>query len=131
MKAMPNRFTLQLLCSAMLVLGLSACASQKTPATADVAVSRAAVDNATSAGAAELAPIEMQAAREKLMRANQALASKDYKLARDLASQASADAKLAQSKANSTKAVSAADELQESIRVMREELERNARTQQQ
>jgi hypothetical protein len=121
----------QLLCAVAVLLALGACASQKTPATADVAVSRAAVENATSAGAADLAPAEMQSARDKLMRANQALAAKDYGVARDLANQASVDAKLAQSKANSAKASSAADELQQSIRVLREELERNSKVQQQ
>ena len=122
---------LAILCTIATVLGLSACASDKTPATADVAVSRAAVANATSAGAADLAPAEMQSAREKLMRANQALAAKDYKTAQDLATQASADAQLAQSKANSSKATTAADELQQSIRTLREELNRaNSTTQQ-
>ena len=120
-----------LLCAVVAMLALGACASQKTPATADVAVSRAAVENATSAGAAELAPAEMQSARDKLMRANQALAAKDYGVARELANQASVDAKLAQSKANSAKATSAADELQQSIRVLREELDRNSKVQQQ
>lgn len=110
-------------CAAALVL-MTGCSSLKTPATADVAVSRAAVDNAAGAGAADLAPAEMLAAREKMMRANQALAAKDYKLARELAAQAQADAKLAQSKANSAKATSAADALNEDIRVMREELDR-------
>lgn len=114
-----------------LVLGLSACASNKTPATADVAVSREAVAAATSAGAADLAPAEMQSAREKLMRANQALAAKDYKAAQDLAIQASADAQLAQSKANSAKATTAADELQQNIRLLREELQRANATSQQ
>lgn len=106
------------------LLVLAGCASQKTPATADVAVSRAAVDSATSAGAAELAPAEMRSAREKMLRANQALAAKDYQAARDLANQAQADARLAQSKANSAKATAAADALQENIRVLREELDR-------
>ncbi|MBJ7309257.1 DUF4398 domain-containing protein [Rugamonas sp. CCM 8940] len=125
------RPAVRLLCAIAAMLALGACASQKTPATADVAVSRAAVENATSAGAAELAPAEMQSARDKLMRANQALAAKDYGVARDLANQASVDAKLAQSKANSAKASSAADELQQSIRVLREELDRNSKVQQQ
>jgi hypothetical protein len=121
----------QMLCGAAMVLGLAACASDKAPATADVAVSRAALANATSAGAADLAPAEMQSAREKLMRANQALAAKDYKTAQDLATQASADAQLAQSKANSAKATSAADELQQNIRLLRDELNRaNSTTQQ-
>ncbi len=125
------RPAVRLLCAIAALLALGACASQKTPATADVAVSRAAVENATSAGAADLAPAEMQSARDKLMRANQALAAKDYGVARDLANQASVDAKLAQSKANSTKASNAADELQQSIRVLREELDRNSKVQQQ
>ena len=101
------------------------CSSLKTPATADVAVSNAAVENAASAGGAQYAPLEMNAAREKLALANQAMTAKNYKLAVDLASQAQADAKLAQGKANSAKAQAAADALQDDIRVLREELDRN------
>lgn len=107
------------------VLALAACASeQKAPATAAVAVSHNAVDNAVSAGAPELAPDELTAARAKMMRANQALAAKDYKLARQLAVEAQADAKLAQSKANSAKATAAADALGEDLRVLRQEVDR-------
>jgi hypothetical protein len=106
-------------------LALVACASpEKTPATAAVAVSHNAVENAVSAGAPELAPQEINAAREKMMRANQALAAKDYKTARELAVQAQADAKLAQSKANSAKATAAADALNEDLRVLRQEVDR-------
>ena len=105
-------------------LVLAACSSMKTPATAEVASSRAAVDAAASTGAPEMAPAEMAAARDKMLRANQALAAKDYRSAQDLAQQAQADAKLAQSKAGSAKATAAADKLQEDIRVLREELER-------
>jgi len=114
------------LCSAALVL-TTGCSSLKTPATADVAVSKAAVDNAASADGAEFAPVEMTAARNKLALANKAMASKDYKQAIDFAAQAQADAKLAQGKANSAKAQAAANALQDDIRVLREELERNAR----
>jgi len=112
-----------ILCSAatMLMVG---CSSLKTPATADVAVSKAAVDNAAGAGGAQFAPLEMTAAREKLALANKAMLAKDYKLARDMANQAQADAKLAQGKADSAKAQAAADALQDDIRVMRQELER-------
>lgn len=120
-----------MLCGMAVLFGLSGCASDKTPATADVAVSRQAVAAATSAGAADLAPAEMQSAREKLMRANQALAARDYKTAQDLATQASADAQLAQSKANSAKATAASDELQQNIRLLREELSRASATSQQ
>jgi hypothetical protein len=100
------------------------CSSLKTPATADVAVSNAAVENAAGADGMEYAPAEMNSAREKMALANKALADKDYKLASNLANQAEADAKLAQSKANSAKAKTAADALQDDIRVLREELNR-------
>jgi hypothetical protein len=108
-----------------LVATLAACASpDQAPATADVAVSRNAVENAVSAGAAELAPAEITAAREKMVRANQALAARDYKLARELAVQAQADAKLAQSKAVSAKATTASTQLNDDLRVLREEVDR-------
>lgn len=107
--------------AAMLVAG---CGGMKTPATAEVAVSRAAVENAAGAGAAELAPAEMASARDKLLRASQALTARDYRLARDLANQAQADADLARSKANSARARVAADALNDDIRVMRDELDR-------
>jgi hypothetical protein len=101
------------------MLSLAACASsEKAPATADVAVSRNAVENAVSAGAADLA-------RTKMMRANEALAAKDYVLARQLATEAQADAKLAQSKAGSAKANAAANALDADLRVLREEVDRN------
>ena len=100
------------------------CSSMKTPATANVAVSKAAVENAAGAGGAEYAPIEMSAAREKMALANKAMAAKNYKLAADLALQAEADAKLANSKADSAKAQAAAGALQEDLRVLRIELDR-------
>jgi hypothetical protein len=110
---------------AAMLVALSACTSaQKAPATADVAVSRNAVENAVSAGAADLAPAEINAAREKMLRANAALAAKDYALARSLATEAQADAKLAQSKSNSTKAQAAAAALDADLRVLRQEVER-------
>ena len=113
------------LCGGAVILTVG-CSSMKTPATADVAVSKSAVENAADAGAGKFAPAEMTSAREKLAMANKALADKEYKLAADFANQAQADAKLAQSKANSAKAQAAADALQDDIRVMREELERSS-----
>jgi hypothetical protein len=111
--------------AACAVLTLAACASpEKTPATAAVAVSHNAVDNAVSAGAPSLAPVELSSAREKMMRANQALAAKDYKTARALAIEAQADAKLAQSKADSAKATAAADQLDADVRALRQQVDR-------
>lgn len=106
---------------------LAACTSKlKAPATADVAVSQAAIENANSADGTEFAPVEMRKAREKMAMAKQALAAKDYKAATDYANQAQADAKLAQAKAGSAKAQAVSATLQEDIRVMRVELDRAA-----
>jgi ABC-type uncharacterized transport system substrate-binding protein len=111
--------------AAAAVLALSACASpEKTPATAAVAVSHNAVDNAVSSGAPELAPVELTSAREKMMRANQALAAKDYKTARQLAMEAQADAKLAQSKADSAKSTAAANQVDADLRALRQQVDR-------
>ena len=118
-----TRAGLAVLSVAVLVLTVG-CSSLKTPATADVAVSKAAVANAAGAGGGQYAPLEMTTAREKLALANQAMVAKDYKLAIELANQAQADAKLAQNKASSVKAQAAADVLQDDIRVLREELDR-------
>ena len=118
-----TRHGLALLSAVALALTVG-CTSLKAPATADVAVSKAAVDSSAGAGGAQFAPVEMNAAREKLALANKAMLAKDYKEARELANQAQADAKLAQSKASSVKAQAAADVLQDDIRVLREELDR-------
>lgn len=123
---MNTRQGIALLLATTLVMAFG-CSSLKTPATADVAVSKAAVDNAASAGAAEFAPVEMTSAREKMVRANKAMADQDYPQARELAAQAQADAKLAQGKANSAKAQTAADALQDDIRVLRDELDRTSK----
>ena len=116
----------KMLCGAA-VITMAGCSSMKTPATASVAVSKAAVDNAAGAGGAEFAPVEMNSAREKMALANKAMVAKDYKLANDLAMQAQADAKLAQGKASSAKAQTAANALQDDIRVLREELQRTSK----
>ena len=119
-----TKMRLAVLCGVALVLTVG-CSSLKTPATADVAVSKAALENAAGAGGVEFAPVEMNSAREKMALANKAMADKNYKLAVDLAAQAQADAKLAQGKANSAKAQAAANALQDDIRVLRDELERS------
>lgn len=120
-------FTLRLALSTLCCVGfatITGCSSMKTPATVDVAVSREAVSNAADAGAAQYAPMELKSAQDKMAAANKAMAAKDYALAHDLATQAQADAKLAQSKANSAKATAAADAVQDDVRILREELGR-------
>ena len=111
-------------CSLAVVASMGCASKLEAPATASLAVSGAAVDNASSADGTQFAPVEMASAREKMVRANAAMNAKDYAAAMDLASQAQADAKLAQGKANTAKAQISANALQEDIRVLREELVR-------
>lgn len=111
----------------VLILGasmlLAGCASTPAP-TEQLAVSAAAVSRADNAGAAALAPAEMQMAREKLDQARLAMTQEDFDNARNLAQEAQVDAQLAEAKSRSGKARKAAEELQEGVRVLREELDR-------
>jgi Domain of unknown function (DUF4398) len=104
---------------------LGACSSLPAP-TEQVAVSKAAVADAASAGGTTFAPVEMSTAREKLDGANLAMTSEDYGRARVLAEEAQVDAQLAQTKAHSTKARKAADALLEDNRVLLEEINRKS-----
>jgi membrane-associated HD superfamily phosphohydrolase len=102
---------------------LSGCASTPAP-TEQIALSKAAVASATSAGAGEYAPVEMKSAADKLTAAQRAFSDKDYERARQLAEQAQVDAKLAESTAQAAKAQKAITESQEGNRVLREEMNR-------
>lgn len=108
------------------LLLLSACASMPPP-TEQLAVATAAIEQAVSAGAPELAPAELRSARDKLTRAHAQVAAKDYVQARMLAEQSQADAQLAITKARSAKAQKAAASLEEDSRVLREEMNRKAK----
>lgn len=111
-----------LLAGALIFLG--GCASPPPAPTDQLAVSKAAIAQAVSAGAPEFAPAELSSARDKLDRANLAMAAKDYAQARILAEQAEVDAQLAVTKTRSSKAQKAAAALQESSRVLQEEINR-------
>lgn len=104
---------------------MAGCASTPAP-TEQMAVSRVAVSNASSAGGNEFAPLQLKSAMEKMQRAERAMTEKDYVLARQLAEQAQVDAQLAGAAARSAKAKKAADALQEDSRVLRQEIDRKA-----
>jgi len=105
---------------------IAACATTPAP-TEQVAVSTAAIAHAVSAGGRDLAPAELQIARDKLDRAKLAMVAENYDEARSLAQEAQVDAQLAEAKAGSIKARRAADELREGVRVLREELDRKSK----
>jgi hypothetical protein len=105
------------------VVLMAGCASTSAPIE-QMAVSRAAVSNAMSAGGNQYAPVELRSASEKMEAAERAMAAKDYELALRLAEQAEVDARLSAEMARSAKAQKAADALQDDIRVLRQEIER-------
>jgi septal ring factor EnvC (AmiA/AmiB activator) len=107
-------------------LALAACASTPPP-TAQMAVSNAALAHAVGAGSVELAPAETALARDKMSRANLAIAAKDNDTALALAQQAQLDAQLAEAKTESSKARKSADALQDASRALREEMSRKSR----
>ncbi len=103
---------------------MTGCASTPPP-TAQMAVSRAAITNANSAGANEFAPLQIKSANEKMAGAERAMVDEEYGLAGKLAAQAQVDAELAGEKARSAKAQKAADAVQEDSNVLRQEIDRN------
>ena len=120
---MKNISTYAVALGAALIVG---CASVPPP-TERIAISKVALDNAVSAGGPEFAPAEMKSAREKLARANVAMAEKDYVGAKWMAEQAQVDADLAASKSRTAQAQKAAFAVQEDSRVLREELDRKSK----
>ncbi|OHX36597.1 hypothetical protein BJL95_09445 [Methylomonas sp. LWB] len=104
---------------------IAGCASVPPP-TEQLAVSKAALNSATSAGGNEYAPIALRSAVLKMDAAERAMTQQEYLQARQLAEQAQVDAQLAAATARAAKAQKAASELGESNRVLREEIDRKA-----
>jgi hypothetical protein len=109
--------------AAAAIVLMAGCASTPAP-TEQMAVSRAAISNAMSAGGNQFAPVQLKSAMDKMDAAERAMAEKNYELALRLAEQAEVDARLAAEMARSAKARQAADAVQEDIRVLRQEIER-------
>ena len=111
--------------AAIFMAGCASAPSIPAP-TEQMAVSRAAVNNASSAGGNEFAPIQLKSAMEKMDAAERAMGEKNYARAKLLAEEALVDAKLAEATARSAKAQKAAETLREDNRVLRKELGRKA-----
>jgi hypothetical protein len=86
-----------------------------------IAVAKASVQRAEQAGAPELAPLEMAAARDKLARAEKAAADRDAQPATQLAEQANADAQLAEANAQAQRSHKAAVEFDANLQALRQE----------
>ena len=101
------------------VLTLAGCAGN--PPTAQLAVATQALNAAETAGATEYAPVEMQAARQKMNQAEKADFEKDYKKAKDLAEQAEWDARVAERKAQAEKVQRAVKDAERAVQELRNE----------
>jgi Domain of unknown function (DUF4398) len=107
------------LCAAI-ALSAAGCATTPIP-NEKIAVAKSSVQRAEQAGAPELAPVEMAAARDKLTRAEKAAADHDALPATQLAEQANADAQLAEANAQEQRSHKAAVEFDANLHALRQE----------
>ena len=113
-------FALALATSLAVVAG---CASVPEPSD-KMAVAEAAILRASTSGTSADAARELQLATDKLTAARQAMNSKEYERAGQLAEQATVDAQAAEIHAQSARSRKAAQETQDAARVLREEMNR-------
>jgi phosphate/sulfate permease len=118
-----NQMMQRIAITATTTIFMASCAGIPAP-TEQMAVSKVAVTNATSAGGNEFAPLLLKSAMEKMDGAERAMTAKNYLQARQLAEQAQVDAQLAATTARSIKAQKAAGALEESNQVLRQEIDR-------
>ena len=111
---------------ATLTLVLGACASRGTAPIADLTNARASISQAESAGATQLAPVELLTARDKLGRAEAAARAENFAEAKRLADQAVVDAEVAERKARAEKALKAAEELSRANATLEKEIARKS-----
>ena len=113
----------------VLALGVVGCASSQPPesaVTAELAAARTALGQADQAQAGEYAALDLRNARQKIEQAQAAFDRGERTRAIRLAQQAMVDAELAEVKSRSEQSQQAIEEVQESIRVLRQEIERNS-----
>lgn len=106
------------------LVALTACSSTPPPVE-QMAVGRATLQRVQAApNVAADAPVELQRARDKWVQAEKAMTDKDYEQARRLATEAAADARLAEAKAEAATSAASLQQVQGSIRALQEEIDR-------
>ena len=119
----PASYSAVLVTAFAMALLVSGCATAPVPVE-QMAVAEAAIQRASTSSTSENAAVELQIATAKLASARQAVISKDYDRAKQLAEQAEVDAQVAELHAQSVRARKAAQESQDAARVLREEIDR-------
>lgn len=125
MKKLCRLSAYQIMAGVAIAIVVNGCASVPAP-TDQIAVSKAALNNANRAGGNEFAPQQLKFAKDKMEAAERAMAEENYRYARQLAEQVQVDAQLISIMARSAKAQKAAGELQEDNRELQQEIEHNA-----
>lgn len=82
------------------------------------------IKEAQEDGARQLAPLELRNASMSLEKAQAAMQEEEYEQARNLATQAAVEAELAKAKTEALKRQQSAGEIEESNRILKEELKR-------
>ena len=114
-------------CVAVLAAGTLAACSSTPPPNEEMAVGRATLQRVSAApNVAADAPVELQRARDKWVQAEKAMTDKDYVQARRLATEAAADARLAESKADAATSAASLKQVQDGIRALDEEIKRRS-----
>ena len=114
-------------CVAVLAAGTLAACSSTPPPNEEMAVGRTTLQRVSAApNVAADAPVELQRARDKWVQAEKAMTDKDYVQARRLATEAAADARLAESKADAANSAASLKQVQDGIRALDEEIKRRA-----
>ena len=116
--------SLRLVVAAAGLFTLVACASTPPAPTHALQGAEAAITNAEQARVADYASIELNEARENLAAARKAVQDKDRARAERLAEQARVNAELASANAGLTKARVINEEMQTSIDVLKQEMQR-------
>jgi hypothetical protein len=112
------------LCLTLAALSAVSCASHGPLATAKVAQAERAVEDAQQAGAAVSAPLEFRTAQDKLKAAQTAMTKGNHERAIQSAEQAAIDGEYARALAANQRVNTMSDEMNQYIKVLRQELER-------
>lgn len=103
-------------------LSISACSSQGPKPDDAMVRAKTAVDQATTAGSAQYAAVDLNKAQTELQTANDAETKGDYKHARYLAEDAEVDAGLALAKTQAAKAGEAAKQVQQGNQALQKQV---------
>jgi cytochrome c biogenesis protein ResB len=111
-------------CVVLAALSAVGCASHRPLATAKVTQAERAVEDAQQAGAAVSAPLELKKAQDKLKAAQEAMAKGKHDRAIRSAEQATIDGDYARAVAAKQRVNTTSDEMDQYIKVLRQELDR-------